>query len=167
MITVSIYSIGDSEVIVPQRVESERRLVDSPRPPGKGGPAARTVEGVEDFDASIAALPAQQQAPLKRLRDWAVNLVKSSLIKLQTVHSKTPGRLVLNIRLVDEDSGFATIYNNNGTAALQLWGRALKRRAPKALEEIEQIVAPQTIGHGTYVNNVSQELLDALSEAYN
>ena len=93
LITVSIYRIGDSEVIVPQRVESERRPVEVPDKTNRTITAACTVEGVEDFDASIASLPAQQQAPLKRLRDWAVSLTKGGLIKLQTTHSKTPNFL--------------------------------------------------------------------------
>ena len=66
---------------------------------------------------------------------------------------------------MDENSGLATIYNNNGTADLQIWSRALQRRAPKALTKIEKIAAGEKLGHGTIVKNVSQELLDALSEA--
>ena len=92
---------------------------------------------------------------------------KGGLIRLQTTHAKTPNRLLLLIRLVDENTSLATIYNENGKAELQVWSRALKRRAPNALAKIEHIVGPETMGHGKYIKTVGPELLDALSEAYN
>jgi hypothetical protein len=65
LVTVASYRIGGSEVIVPQRVEAERRPVE-PRPttavPSDG--TGRLVEGVEDFDASIAAVREEQRPAL-------------------------------------------------------------------------------------------------------
>ncbi len=167
LVTVSSYRIGDSEVIVPQRVEAERRLAE-PRPttPVPSEAAGRLVDGVEDFDASIGAVREEQRPALQRLRDWAVALHREGLVGLKTYHTKHPNRLSLLPRFPDENVGLVTIYNNNGNAALQVWARVFERRAPAGLPVVEGIIAPASLGHGTYVPAISDELLAALTGAY-
>ena len=167
LVTVASYRIGGSEVIVPQRVEAERRIVE-PRPttPGSSEATGRLVEGVEDFDASIAAVREEQRPALQRLRDWAVALQSEGLVRLQTYHMKGQNRLSLLPRLPDELVGLVTIYNYNGTPSLQVFRRVFERRAPNGLARVEGLIAPEAIGQGTTVRNVTDELLDALSDAY-
>ena len=57
LITVSMYRIGDSEVIVPQRVESERRPVEVPNEVKRTGPAAVRSR------ASRTSMPQSQPYP--------------------------------------------------------------------------------------------------------
>jgi len=57
-----------------------------------------------------------------------------------------------------------SIWNNNGTAYLQFWRSVFERRAPSSLARIEQSVMP--IKQGNTAREVSQELLDALTDAY-
>ncbi len=167
LVTVSSYRIGDSEVIVPQRVEAERRLIE-PRPTTPIPPdgAGRLIDGVEDFDASIAAVREEQRPALQRLRDWAVALHREGLVGLKTYHTKHPNRLSQLPRFADENVGLVTIYNNNGNAAIQTWAKVFERRAPESLPVVEEIIAPAPLGHGTYVPTISDELLAALTGAY-
>ncbi len=51
-------------------------------------------------------------------------------------------------------------------AALQVFRRVLERRAPEGLSRIEQLIAPDHIGQGTYVRNITDEVLDALTAAH-
>jgi hypothetical protein len=165
--TVASYRIGGSEVIVPQRVEAERRPGE-PHPttavPSDG--TGRLVEGVEDFDASIAAVREEQRPALQRLRDWAVTLQREGLIRLQTYHMRGQNRLSLLPRLVDEGVGLVTIYNYNGASSLQVFRRVFERRSPNALANVEGLIAPETLGQGTTVRNVTDQLLGALADAY-
>lgn len=167
LVTVASYRIGGSEVIVPQRVEAERRLVE-PRPttPGSSEATGRLVEGVEDFDASIAAVREHQRPALQRLRDWAVSLQREGLVRLPTYHMKGQNRLSLLPRLPDDGVGLVTIYNYNGTPSLQVFRRVFERRSPKVLARVEGLIAPEALGQGTTVRNITDELLDALSDAY-
>jgi hypothetical protein len=167
LVIVSSYRVGDAEIIVPQRVEAERLPAESgPRPPSTTQATGSIVEGVEDFDASIAASKEDQRPALKRLRDWAVSLHRDGLVKLQTYHFKTPNRLSLLPRLADEGIGLVTIYNYNGNASLQIFRSALERRSPMNLARLERAAAPEPIGQGTNIRNISDEVLEILTEAY-
>jgi hypothetical protein len=167
LVTVASYQIGGSEVIVPQRVEAERRLME-PRQaaPGPIGTNGRAVEGVEDFDDSIAAVREEQRPALQRLRDWAVALQRGGLVRLQSYHMKGQNRLSLLPRLPDDKVGLVTIYNYNGMPSLQVWRGVFERRTPKNLAKIEGLVAPETLGQGTTVRNITDQLLGALTDAY-
>jgi hypothetical protein len=167
LVTVSSYRLGGTEVIVPQRVEAERRPVEPlPATPVLSESTGRLVEGVEDFDASIAAVRDEQRPALQRLRDWAVALQREGLVRLQTYHMKGQNRLSLLPRLPDEGVGLVTIYNYNGTPSLQVFRRVFERRSPKHLARVEGLIAPDTLGQGTTVRNITDEFLDALTDAY-
>jgi hypothetical protein len=166
LVTVASYQIGGAEVIVPQRVEAERRVIEpqtSPIPPQTTG---ALVEGVEEFDASIGVLREDQRPSLKRLRDWAVALQSEGLVRLQTYHMRGHNRLSLLPRLPDEGVGLVTIYNYNGSPSFQVWRRVLERRSPNSLATIERLVAPEPLGQGTTIRNTTDELLNALAGAY-
>jgi hypothetical protein len=167
LVTVASYRIGGSEVIVPRRVEAERRLIERrPATPGPSEATGRLIEGVEDFDASIEAVREEQRPALQRLRDWAVALQREGLVQLQTYHMKGQNRLSLLPRLPDEGVGLVTIYNYNGTPSLQVFRRVFERRSPNGLARLEAIIAPDTLGQGTTVRNIRDDLLDALTDAY-
>jgi hypothetical protein len=166
LVTVASYRIGDTEVIVPQRVDAARRLVELPASaPSADGHDGRFVEGVEESDESIAAARDDQRPQLQRLRDWAVGLQREGLATLQTFQGRVSNRRNLLPRLRDERVGFVTIYNTGGVPSLQLFRKVFERRAPKTLPEIERLVAPQSLGQGTVAKNISNELLEALAAA--
>jgi hypothetical protein len=75
LVTVAAYTIGDSRVIVPQRVDPERGE-PTPRvemaPPARPAPSGRYVAGGEDFAASIEGAPVDQR-PLLRWKALAGN----------------------------------------------------------------------------------------------
>jgi hypothetical protein len=85
LVTVAAYTIGDSRVIVPQRVDPERGE-PTPRvemaPPARPAPSGRYVAGGEDFAASIEGAPVDQRPLLRRLTEWALNLESEGLVRL-------------------------------------------------------------------------------------
>ena len=99
---------------------------------------------------------------LRRLSDWAISLEREGLVRLSTYHS-TSGALTLLPRLPAEGVGLITIWNDKNSAYLQFWRSVFERRAPKSLERVEQLVK---VGQGNTIRTASDELLQALTDAY-
>jgi hypothetical protein len=166
LVTVAAYTIGDSQVIVPQRVDPERREVaPSQRPTPRPTSSGRYVSGAEDFRAAIELAPEDQRLLLRRLLQWAVQLEQEGLVQLGTFHG-TSGLLTLLPRLPADKVGMVTIYNSPGGSYLQFWRRVIERRSPASLARIELAAAPAKVSQGSTTHSVSDELLDALTVAY-
>lgn len=164
LITISSYTVNGSQILVPQRVEAERQQSEVSssvlaRPPSERG----LVGGAEDFIAGIDSAPEEIQPLLRRLADWAAALEQAGWVNLSTYHGKG-GILTLLPRLLADDAGLVTIFNNNGQAYLQFWRSVFERCAPKSLERIDQSFLP--IKQGNTTREISNELLDALTDAY-
>lgn len=163
LITVSAYEVDGSRVLVPQRVDAvhptSETSISRPPPSSKG----RLVEGSDDFAEAIEQAPLKHQAGLRRLCEWAVSLERESLVHLSTYHG-VAHRWTLLPRLRTENAGLVTIWNEGG-AYLQFWRSVFERRAPNSITRVER-VAPVRIGQGNTTREVSDELLEALTDAY-
>jgi hypothetical protein len=163
LIILSAYTVNDSQILVPQRVEAEpQRSQSSQLTTSRSKADGQLVEGAGDFIASINTAPEKSRPLLQRLSNWAMDLERERLVKLRTYHGKS-GILTLLPRLVADEAGLVSIYNNNGVAYLQFWRSVFVRRAPKSLARAETITS---IKQGNSTREVSEELLDALTMAY-
>ena len=163
LITLSAYTVNGSQILVPQRVEAEpQRLESSQLATSRSKADGQLVEGAGDFIASINTAPEKSRPLLQRLSKWAIDLERERLVKLKTYHGKS-GILTLLPRLVADDAGLVSIYNNNGVAYLQFWRSVFERRAPRSLARVESITP---VKQGNSTREVSEELLDALTIAY-
>ena len=166
LVAVSAYEVGRSQVIIPQRVDAERsggREQGVPPPPSSPKPKGRLVEGGADFAAAIENAPQEHRPELRRLYEWAVRLEQEGLARLCTYHG-IARRWTLLPRLPGEKAGLVTVWNEGG-AYLQFWRSVFERRAPESLSRVEQ-VAPVQVGQGNTTREVSDELLEALTDAY-
>ena len=164
LIAVSAYEVGGSQVLVPQRVDAERPTAETfppKQPPPR--PEGRLVEGSDDFAEAIEQSTREHRPGLRRLCEWAVSLESEGLVHLSTYHG-VAHRWTLLPRLRTESAGLLTIWNEGG-ACLQFWRSVFERRAPEALLRVERI-APVQIGQGNTTREVSEELLEALTDAY-
>lgn len=165
LVTVSAYDVGDSRVLVPQRVDPERQPVEQqlqrrPRSPLAAGAFA---DGADDFESGIERADAKHRPALKKLVGWARQLEADGLARLKTFNGQ--GRQTLLPWLTSEQVGLVTIWNDNG-AFLSLWRSVFERRAPEIIPVVEEAIAPATIGQGNTVHDISDELLAALRRAY-
>lgn len=163
LVTVSAYDVNGSRILVPQRVEPERwrseaQALAAPRETG------HSVAGADEFLVVIATAPVDQQVLLRRLADWAIELGRRGLVQLRTYHGKA-GITTLLPRLSD-GVGLVTIYKDSRSAYLQFWRSVFERRAPHALAAVEAAVGEPGVGQGNVVREVSDELLSALTVAY-
>lgn len=164
LITVSAYQVGSSQVLIPQRVDAERPPTpEAPKTPSSSEHKGYLVEGGADFAAAIEESPEERRPELRRLYEWALRLEQNGLVCLSTYHG-IANRWTLLPRLRTEKAGLVTIWNEGG-AYLQFWRSVFERRAPSSLPRVEQ-VAPVRIGQGNTTRGISDELLEALTEAY-
>jgi len=170
LVTVSAYEVNHAKIIVPQRVDpehSDRALpaktvgVSSAVPPQ----SVPFTEGADEFLASVEQAAAADQPLLRMMADWALELEKRGLVVLGTYHG-TVNRWRLLPRVPNEGVGLVTLWNEKGTSYVQFWRSVFLRRAPNHLAELETLVAPATVGKGTTTRQVTPELLDLLTRAY-
>ena len=163
LVTVRAYEVGGSQILLPQRVDPGRVPDEpSPRPRPRARPQAVRSEGSGRFREVIAGAPADQQAALVRLADWADALKDKGLARLRTNEGSHMVSLIP--RPVGHDAGMATIWHVGGRS-ITLWRSVIERKAPGALARIENAVAPDVVENGTNAD-VTPELLDALTAAY-
>ena len=164
LVTVATYDVDGTTILAPQRIDPERveqEPVDRPRVVRAHGQLA---EGGDDFAESIADASEMKQPELRRLLKWAQRLEDAGLARLATYHG-LKGMTTLLPRMQPEGVGFVTIYNGE-RPLLQFWRSVFDRKAPRALSRVEVILGTGSVGQGTFTDAVSDELLDALTSAY-
>ena len=73
---------------------------------------------------------------------------------------------LLGITLAHRRSLFLTIYNEPNNAHVVAQGSVIRGQAPVAAVNVELSMEPQELKRGSTVNNVSEEFLSAIGEAY-
>lgn len=153
-------------MLIPQRMDAERPAPKvAPPKATTAGPEGRYVDGAEDFVAAIDAAEEEHRPALRRLCEWAVSLDREGLVRLGTYHAKGGDMMSLLPRLRADNAGLVTVYRYRGTPSLQFWRSVFERRAPESLPRVEQ-VAPVQVGQGNTTDEVSDELLQEITDAY-
>lgn len=167
LITVSLYQVGDNQILLPQRVEPGSLASATAGVQGRGPSRSGGVEtqGADQFEASIEAAPEENREDLGRLVGWAKRLEAEGLAKLSTYRGIS-GRFTLLPRLITENVGLVTVWNDRHTAYLTCWRSVFERRAPQSLTEVERVIHPAVVGQGTTLPSMVDEVLNALTVAY-
>lgn len=169
LVTVAAYEIGGRRVLVPQRVEPERRQRQEPESvetKRSGRPRLDDLmPGVEPFRAQLATAPNDRRPALEQFAAWAQRLADEGLAEVSTYFGKR-GEALLP-RLLPERAGLVSLWRwTDDSALLSVWRSVFERRAPKSIERVESLIAPTPLGKGNTVSEVSDDLLTALYEAY-
>ena len=162
LVAVNSYDIGGKPVVVPQRVTPERHEVAVKK--SRTQDSGTLFPGSEKFEAAIDQAPSESQETLHQMLKWARDLESQGLVSLSTFEGKGKRRYTLLPRLARENAGLVTIWNDKG-ASLQFWQSVFNKRAPAFIERIE-CLADTRVGQGNTTRKISDELLDALTEAY-
>ena len=149
---------------VPRRIKPEHAHLEPAQAAAAPPKTGYLTPGAEDFLAVISTAPPDQQGFLQRLTDWAVTLGDRGLAQLSTYHGKA-GITTLLPRLSD-GAGLVTIYKDTRSAYLQFWRSVFERRAPLSLPTVEAEVGEAGVRQGNVVYEMSDELLAALTAAY-
>jgi len=170
LVTLAAYEIGNRRVIIPQRVEPQRRQLQKTEPVETNRPGrprmGDIMPGVEPFRSQLATVPSNCRPALERFAAWAQRLADERLAEVSTYFGKR-GEVMLLPRLLPERAGLVSLCQwTDNSAMLSLWRSVFERRAPMSIERIESLIAPILLGNGKTVYDVSDELLEALYDAY-
>jgi hypothetical protein len=163
LITLASYSVGGTEVLVPQRVDGESQTVETAgQSPPKTVTKGELTEGPTAFEAAINSAPVDEQPRLRQLVDWARALEQQGLVTLQSYRGAD--RWILLPRLVADGAGLVSIWNERG-ASLQLWRSMFERRAPKFITPVEASIGGP-IKQGGNAKTWDAATLALLTDAY-
>ena len=147
----------DYLVQVRNRAEESRR---------QSATSAYWVAGSSEFEASIADAPEERQPTLRKLLEWARSLEQEGLARLMTSLGGSSGSIGLSPQLLPEGPGFVWIWNNvYSSPSLAFYRSVFKRRARNIIDPLEAILGSE-LGKGTATYDVSDPILDLLSQAY-
>jgi hypothetical protein len=165
LITVAVYDVAGSQVLVPQRIEPGRRL----RELSDAQVTARQVggashDGSAEFRADIAGLPPARRDVLARLADWAETIERDHLVRLITYRGKS-GITTLLPYVIGDDAGLVSIVSGKGSAYMTFFRSVFERRAPKSISAVETALGTE-LKQGNSTREFAQPLLDALTLAH-
>jgi hypothetical protein len=167
LITIAAYTVGDEQVIVPQRVEpSKMDHGHNETPTPKPKPQTHTTEyvpGSSTFRASIETATPENRPQLEVLTSWAERLEAEGLAQLMTTIGKS--RWTLRVQLPGTDTCIALVWNQNG-GSLSMYRSVIEKYAPNCLEAIANASLPVQLESPTSVKLPSPALLDTLTQAY-
>jgi hypothetical protein len=162
LITVSAYQVGEDRLLVPQRVDPERVEATVAAPSSASRPKGQTSKGIEAFATFVDGLPSAKLALVSPLLEWARGMEQRGIARL--VSYLSPGGFATLLPYtIGEDVGLVTIVSDG---YIQVWRTVFERRAPTSLPLVEAAIAPTPLGQGKAVRPVTDEILNALSAAY-
>jgi hypothetical protein len=161
LITVASYRVGDSHVLVPQRIDAGRDVKETA--PIGPHPTRRSIvtPGADGFREWITQAPERDRAELRRLLNWAIELERDGLATLATTHAVS-GECFLRPFLLGERRGAVTIWHNTTMA---VWPTVMERRSPEALARLRSHFAPAPLPT-SFLRGVEDEVLSILTAAY-
>jgi hypothetical protein len=170
LVAVSSYDIAGRRVVVPQRVEPDRLpradLALSVTGGKSRSPVGELVAGLDAFRQRALTAPADHRQTLEKLVRWAERISEARLAEVGTYFGKR-GEVVLLPRLLPERSGLASMYCwPDGKPSVQLWRSVFERRAPESMARVTSATEGIEIGQGAMVSVITEQLLDALFDAY-
>jgi hypothetical protein len=89
LVTVAVYDVAGSQVLVPQRIEPGRRLRELSDAQVTARHAGGLHNGSAEFRADIAELPPPRRDVLARPADWAEAMERDGLVRLVTYRGKS------------------------------------------------------------------------------
>lgn len=164
LVTMTSYSVGGSDLLVPQRVDGEAAVSETEgKPTRKVVKKGELTEGSAAFEASIDRAPADERPRIRQLLEWARSLEAEGLVTLQSYRG-VADRWILLPRLVAEGAGLVSIWNERG-GALQLWRSVFEKTAPEFIERVEASIGGP-IKQGGNARRWDASTLALLTEAY-
>jgi hypothetical protein len=161
LVAVAAYELNAAKMLVPLRLDAER-----PPPPAAAPPTpakhgylryARRIQGAHQQRASSITSASRADVHV-----GAVTRTRG-LVRLLACRGKSATTLLPY--LPNDDAGLITVCNDNGFS-VSFWRSVFECHAPNSIARIEPLIAPTKVGQGTVVKNISDELIAALTEAY-
>ena len=166
LITLKVYEVGEAQVALPQRVSPD---LGAYKPSGgsmSAAPRGRLTDGSAAFRASIADTTGETREMFDTLIARAEEWASLPNVRLFTYMGIGGERYTLLPRIMPDNAGLVTIWNANRQPSITVWRSMFERHSPKALESVERIIEPGRIGQGNTLKEITPEILEVLTRAY-
>ena len=167
LITLKVYEINGAQVALPQRISPDvgaMVLSKTPVKPRRPGLTGILSDGPDAFRASIEGTTGGTRTLFDELIAWAEKLALLPNVRLFSFSGTE--RYTLLPRIMPDNAGLVTIWNDNQQPYISVWRSVFKRLAPNSIESVEQVIAPLKIRDGNTVRTITSQVLDALTAAY-
>ena len=164
LVAINVVTVNGAQVVVPRRVSDESELNAKTRKATMPS-SSNSVDGSDEFASHIDEAPEENRGLLKKLLHWAQEMETQKLVKLSTSIGKA-NRYTLVPKLPSYGSGLITIWNENNAGYISVYRTVFEKLAPDLIEPIEALISPIKIGSGNSVREISDELLDVLTQAH-
>ncbi|MCY4383118.1 MAG: hypothetical protein OXE44_08215 [Nitrospinae bacterium] len=166
LITLKVYEVGGAQVALPQRVSPDLGAFQPSGGSRSAVPRGRLTDGTAAFRASFEETTGETREMFDELIAWAEKLASLPNVRLSTFMGVEGKRFTLLPRIMPENAGLVTIWNDKQRPSIQVWRSMFERRAPKTLESVERAVEPDRIGQGNTLKEITPKILEALTRAY-
>lgn len=169
LITLKVYDISGVQVALPQRVSpdlSESSFSAFPTAAKTATRGERLTDGSDVFRDSFADVAGEAREEFERLTEWAEQISSLPNVRLFTFAGKEGKRFTLLPRVMPDNTGLVTIWNDERRPSLAVWRSVFDRLAPGNVDTVEKAIAPTRFGQGNSVKNITPEVLMTLKAAY-
>ena len=169
LITLNIYEINGAQVALPQRVSPDLSATPPSTTTGRAkSPGSRgdLTDGADVFRESIADIAGESRETFDSLIEWAKQLSSLPNVRLFTFTGIERKRITLLPRIMPDNAGLVTIWNDEQRPYISVWRSVFDRLAPGSVASVERAIAPTKIGQGNTVHSITPEVLEALKAAY-
>ena len=167
LITLKVYEVNGAHIALPQRVSPDIAASTTQSTVGStraSAPRGTSSDGPDVFRASIETITGEPRAVFDDLIAWAERLAEQSNVRLFSYKGVEMNTLLP--RIIPANAGLVTIANDRQRPSLWLYRSVFERHAPKSIERVEGAIAPLKIGQGNTVWEITPEVINALTAAY-
>ena len=169
LISLNVYEVNGAQVALPQRVSPSLSATPPSKTTGRGkspGSGGDLTDGADVFRDSIADIAGESRVTFDTLIEWAEQLSSLSNVRLYTFTGKDGKRFTLLPRIMPDNAGLVTIWNDEQRPSISVWRSVFDRLAPGSVSSVERVIAPTKFGQGNSVQDFTSEVLEALRAAY-
>ncbi len=166
LVTIRLYEVNGAIVALPQRasLDFSEIIRSEAKRNTSSEPLVSRSNGSDAFRNSVQNVVGKDRQTFDRLIEWAEEL--TALPKVQLLTSVGPTQCTLAPQFIPGKVGLVTIYNYKDQPSLYVYRTVFERLAPNSIEAIERLIAPDRIGQGTGISDITPEVLETLAEAY-
>jgi len=124
------------------------------------------TDGADVFRDSKADTAGVTREAFDRLIEWAEQISSLPNVRLFTFTGIEGKRVTLLPRILPDNAGLVTIWNDNLRPYISVWRSVFDRLAPGSAESVEQAIAPTKLGQGNTFHYITPEILKTLKVAY-
>ena len=168
LISINVYEVNGAQIALPQRISPDigaAAVPVSPQTRKRAAPSGILTNDADVFIESVAHITGDDRVTFEQLIAWAEQLAQLPRVRLYS-YTGGGGRVTMLPRILPENVGLITMWNDFGKPYLSVWRSVFERIAPNSVERVEKTIAPARLGQGTTVRDPSEEVVEAITAAY-